>query len=493
VLLSAVLVTLLSSPGESSVAIDTGETQARVTIDGQLFTEYRFADADRPYFYPVIAPNGENITRHWPISDTGGADEEHDHPHHRSLWFTHGAVNGRDFWHGGKIAQTRIEAQGGEQSGTLTTENEWRHKGKIVCTDVRTHTFSTIGSDRAIDFEITIKASHGKLVLGDTKEGSMAIRVAPTLRLKGKVAKGRILNSEGVKDQSAWGKRAKWCNYAGPLGGKPAAVTIMDHPRNPRHPTWWMARDYGLFAANAFGISHFEKKKRGAGNLTVAAGANITFRYRFVFHDGAPDSAALDQLYAAYAGPSDVSSKRSSLPSPPDPGMASIFNGRDFTGWKVPKGNIWWTVQDGILSVKNGPKKKGSILWTEKQFRDFIVECDFRFGEGTIDSGVFLRTEKQQVQLGISGSLKRDMTGSVYVPGRGYPKEAKGVKELLKPRDWNRLKVRVVGNVYTIWLNGTEVLVFEGKKAIPEGPIGLQLHPGKVMAIDFRRICVEEL
>jgi len=176
------------------------------------------------------------------------------------------------------------------------------------------------------------------------------------------------------------------------------------------------------------------------------------------------------------------------------PKLKPIFNGKDLSGWKVPDKNIWWKVNDGILSCKSGPKRRGSILWTEKKYKNFIIETDFRFGEGTVDSGIFLRTTRQQVQMGISGSLKRDMTCSIYVPGKGYPKEAQGVKQLLKPRDWNTIRVKAVGGVYTMTLNGKQVLVFDGgKDAIEEGPIGLQLHGGKVMAIDFRNIRLAEL
>ncbi|MDA1043774.1 MAG: DUF1080 domain-containing protein, partial [Verrucomicrobia bacterium] len=125
--------------------------------------------------------------------------------------------------------------------------------------------------------------------------------------------------------------------------------------------------------------------------------------------------------------------------------------------------------------------------------RDFVITLDFKMGEGTVDTGLFLRTEKQQVQIGISGSKKRDMTGSVYVPGKGYPVEAEGVAELLRPKEWNTLKVIVVGNAYTILLNAKQVLHFEGEDGIEEGPLGLQLHPGRVMSVDFRNIMLAEL
>src|SRR4029077_15037046 len=68
----------------------------RVELNGRLFTEYFFKDVPRPYFYPLIGPGETEMTRNWPMKST--PDEQHDHPHHRSLWFAHGAVNGQDFW-----------------------------------------------------------------------------------------------------------------------------------------------------------------------------------------------------------------------------------------------------------------------------------------------------------------------------------------------------------------------------------------------------------
>ena len=467
-------------PDGNSKAPETG-SPVRVVLGGELVTEYHSGDADRPYFYPVIAPTGDNITRHWPMRDIN-KDEQQDHKHHRSVWFTHGDVNGHDFWSEGKgtkIVQTKMKVDSGGSKCVIVTENEWRAKdGKVVCTDLRRHRIMTSGGNRIIDFEITLKASHGKVELGDTKEGSMAMRVAPTLRARGKVARGSMVNSEGGSGKGIWGKRAEWCDYYGPINGKTVGIAIMDHPDNPRHPTWWHARDYGLCAANPFGLSYFEKKEKGAGDMEIKQGGSVTFKYRVLVHSGTAAEAGIGKIYQEYAtGPE---------PKP-------LFNDRDFTGWRVPKDNIWWKVHDGMISVKNGPKKKGSTLWTEKEYRDFTIEMDFRYGEGTVDSGIFIRTTKQQVQLGISGSLRRDMTGSVYVPGKGYPKEAEGVKELLKPRDWNSMKVQVIANVYTVWLNGKQVLVFEGKQAVEKGPIGLQLHGGKTMAIDFRNIKLTEL
>jgi hypothetical protein len=172
--------------------------------------------------------------------------------------------------------------------------------------------------------------------------------------------------------------------------------------------------------------------------------------------------------------------------------MESLLSG-DLDQWEVPEDNIWWSLNDGILEAKSDPEKTGSILWTKKVFTDFTIELEFRFGKGTIDSGIFMRGDTDrdvQIQIGISGSLQRDMTGSPYVPGLGYPVEASGVAELLKAHQWNSLKAKVHGNAYTAWLNGKEVMQYSLDTADPQGPIGLQLHPGNDMTIQFRNIRV---
>jgi len=181
------------------------------------------------------------------------------------------------------------------------------------------------------------------------------------------------------------------------------------------------------------------------------------------------------------------------IPSEKDPKLKKIFNGKNLKGWKAPDGNIWWTASDGILTAKSDPEKKGSILWTDKEYKDFIIQLDFKFGDGTVDSGIFIRNEKQQIQIGESGSLKRDMTCSPYIPGKGYPAEASNIKELLKTGDWNTIKIKAIGSMYTMWLNGEEVLTYDSDTAIESGPVGIQLHPNRDMHIDFKNILFAEL
>lgn len=179
-----------------------------------------------------------------------------------------------------------------------------------------------------------------------------------------------------------------------------------------------------------------------------------------------------------------------------EPQMETIFDGDDLDHWQIPENNIWWTLDAGTLWAKSDPDKKGSILWTKKKYKDFVVQLDFKFGEGIVDSGIFMRGDDEknaQIQIGQSGSLKRDMTASPYVPKSGYPVEAQGIKELLKLNDWNTIKAMAKGNTYKVWLNGKEVMNYTLENANLKGPIGIQLHPNREMSIQFKNILVARL
>jgi sugar phosphate isomerase/epimerase len=295
-----------ASRSAGGVRITQHDDKVTVKVNGRLFTEYHVTDVPRPYFYPVVGPTGVPIIRHYPMNpdlDKGG--DRLDHPHHNSLWFTHGEVNGVDFWgngHGKVVHDKFLEVSSGANVGVIKSQDNWgAPDGKVVCTDTRTHRFYSEGDGQIMDFEVTVHASHGRLTFGDTKEGSMAIRLASTMRLEGKVGQGHIINSAGDKDGTTWGKRAAWCDYYGPVDGEVVGVAIFDHPDNPRHPTWWHVRGYGLFAANPFGVSYFEKKPKGTGDLVVPAGESVTFKWRFYFHKGDEKAGNVAEHYREYA------------------------------------------------------------------------------------------------------------------------------------------------------------------------------------------------
>lgn len=168
-----------------------------------------------------------------------------------------------------------------------------------------------------------------------------------------------------------------------------------------------------------------------------------------------------------------------------------IFNGTDFTGWKLPP-EPYWTVKDGAIVGASDPQQKASMLYTEKSYGDVAFEADVRFS-GEIDSGIMLRQPELQVQIGVSRSLKRDMTCSFYTGT--YPEEAraKGVESLLKPGAWNRIRVEARGDTFTVWLNGTQVSRYTTAKYAAPGPIGLQIHAGLRMQVEFRDLRAQPL
>lgn len=284
------------------------ENALQVTCDGRLVTRYVFSGAVKPYLYPIHAPTGVPMTRAYPMEQREG--ESTDHPHQKSFWFTHGDVNGADFWvegeNRGRIVHREFsDFAGGRVGAFIVTRNEWRSaQGQTVCTDTREVCIYDMGDLRVIDFTVTVRAGDQPLRFGDTKEGTFGIRIPTSMELRH--GKGAILTSAGKRDKEAWGTRATWCQYSGDIGGEVYSISVFDHPSNPHHPTHWHVRDYGLFAANPFGWRDFQNNPNTDGSFTIPAGAQQSFRYRVVFSKGAVPAERLDALYQAFAAPPAV-------------------------------------------------------------------------------------------------------------------------------------------------------------------------------------------
>ncbi len=175
--------------------------------------------------------------------------------------------------------------------------------------------------------------------------------------------------------------------------------------------------------------------------------------------------------------------------------LKPIFNGTDLAGWKVPEPNPFWRVENGVLIGENNERLKGHILHTERAYTNFVIELEVRWS-GEIDSGVMFREPELQVQFGISRSLKRDMTGAFYLakhplnPKVGYPEagHTKGVEKLFKPDDWNKFRIEAKGDTFAVWLNGEPISQYTEARYAGGAPLGLQVHPGLKMKVEFRNI-----
>ena len=306
VLLAAawIAVTMVAAVASAEVTAERSAGGVVVKIDGRPFAEYLTCSGTKPIVWPIIGPTGKPMTRAYPMAEP--SDEKKDHVHHRSLWFTHGSIGGADFWteskgKGGTVKHRQFVKTQSGKAAVIVTRNDWlAPDGKKVCEDERTLTFGTDGDARWIDFDITLKATDGPVKFGDTKEGTMAVRVAETMRVDAKQG-GRIVNSEGQTDGDAWGKPAAWVDYHGPVDGQVVGIAIFNHPSSFRFPTYWHVRTYGLFAANPFGLHDFPGGKGKDGAYTLAPGETMTLRYRILLHRGDEKAARIGEVYAAYS------------------------------------------------------------------------------------------------------------------------------------------------------------------------------------------------
>ena len=299
-----------SADEPAHLSVEKLDGRIRINVGDKLFAEYVFQGYAKPFVYPLHGPGQVALTRNFPMR-AGVQGEPTDHPHHKSLWLSHGKVNGEDFWtEKGRIVHERIASiDETPQRVVITAENRWvNRKREVVCTDTTRIGFMELaGGARAIDYDVTIHASHGAVTFGDTKEGFMAVRVHPALQLTGDpkqgvtAANGHAVNSRGVKDKAVWGQQAEWIDYSGQVDGQTMGLAMFDHPGNLRHPTYWHARDYGLVAANPFGVSDFTAKKQTGGAYTLPAGQDLRCRYRIILHRGDAQQAGVAKLYEEYS------------------------------------------------------------------------------------------------------------------------------------------------------------------------------------------------
>lgn len=303
-----VVVSFCAKASAADVQVEKSDAGVVVKLDGQPFTTYLFKSGNKPILWPVIGPTGKEMTRAYPMRE-GNKLEKTDHIHQRSFWFTHGDVNGLDFWaetakpeKQGRIEHNELVKAEGGSTGTITTRNTWLGPdGAKICGDERTLHFGGDKEMRWIDFDVTVTALADKVTFGDTKEGSFGLRVDETLKVDAKMG-GKIINAEGIEDEKAWGRASPWVDYHGPAQGDHVGIAILNHPSSFRFPTHWHVRPYGLFAANPFGLHDFTPgSKEGIGAHDLKQGEKMTLRYRVIFHKGNEKDGKIADAFKTYA------------------------------------------------------------------------------------------------------------------------------------------------------------------------------------------------
>ena len=300
------------------ITVDSNAHKVRILAGDRPFTEFIYPDTlEKPTLYPIYAPDGQLVTRGFPLQPRAG--EPVDHPHHIGLWFNYENVNGLDFWNNsyaipagkkrqyGWIRTDKIlRAESGREKGTLQYSANWTDQQyTILLKELTTFTFTAAGSERIID-RVTTLTARQDISMPDAKDGLLGLRVTRELQIpsnvpgqfvddKGNITKvaggntpditGDYLTEEGKKGDSAWGTRANWCLLFGKKGKDTLSIAIIDHPGNPGYPTYWHARGYGLFAANPLGQKVFSNGKETL-NFQLKKGDSVTFRYRIVIAAG---------------------------------------------------------------------------------------------------------------------------------------------------------------------------------------------------------------
>lgn len=174
-----------------------------------------------------------------------------------------------------------------------------------------------------------------------------------------------------------------------------------------------------------------------------------------------------------------------------------IFNGKDLTGWTI-HGTEKWFVEKGKLVCESGPDKKYGYLSTTKQYKNFILEVKFK-QEANGNSGIFFRSSIEGVKISgwqVEVAPKDHFTGGIYESyGRGWMIKPKPEDEkYLKQGEWNKMKIQVINDEATTWLNGHMMIYIKDEKiGKGEGFIALQIHEGGGIRVLWKDMKIKEL
>jgi hypothetical protein len=263
--------------------------QIAVSINGKLFTCYKFADSQKyPYLWPVNGPlSGKSIT----------TETSEPYPHHHSLFFGCDRVNGGNYWQDVN-ARGQILSQGPkiiEAAGeriVLTDTCLWKQPDKEpVIEDTRQIIISAPSEKlRFIDFKITVTPLVDIEIL-KTNHSLFSARVMPELSVQ---SGGTLINAQGnTSEKGTFGIASSWCDYSGTRNGLTEGIAILQNPKNRWYPSKWFTRDYGFFSPTP--MNWLED-----GKLNLAKGEKLTLEYRVIVHAGNSVTANIAELFNQY-------------------------------------------------------------------------------------------------------------------------------------------------------------------------------------------------
>jgi hypothetical protein len=295
------------------------EKKIEVLYKGKLLTAYCYFDSVfKPFLFPLVTTDGITVTRGYPIAPRAG--ERTDHPHHTGMWMNYESVNGLDFWNNstaiipakrnlyGTIRHDKVLSKkaSGNQAVLSVSANWFHPDGHVLMKEITEYVFTVKNGDFIIDRSTTLTAHGEDVVFKDAKDGFFAIRVARELEMPSTQADvfvdakgnktsvpqmnnagvtGMYYSSEGIRGDSVWSSKGRWCMLKGTKDGKQITIGIIDHPSNPGYPAYWHARGYGLFAVNPLGKQIFSNGKE-TFNFSLHPNASVNFKYRVLIRSG---------------------------------------------------------------------------------------------------------------------------------------------------------------------------------------------------------------
>ena len=268
------------------------EFQAAFERDGRLLGRFYFNPTfHRPFVYPVIGPAGRSLTR------MGHPHDPESHSHHNSVWIAHHDVDGVSFWDDrgeGRIVHRRIERYSdGADSASVLSTSEWTRRDGTVLLDERRRTAVQVlpNDEWWLVIDLRLEPRTGAVTLGKTPFGMIGVRMAKTIGVHD--GRGVIRNSAGGRNEAGvlW-QRARWVDYSSPVTPRASeGLTLMDHPANPNHPSWFHVRDDGWMGASFT----FDAPR------VLEPGQPLRLRYGIYVHAGVPDHERLERQWRDFA------------------------------------------------------------------------------------------------------------------------------------------------------------------------------------------------
>jgi len=287
--------------GGAAGAILTSRTARSVPTSLPLFPAHPgrcdlvFGRDQKPVLSALFSPRITPITR--PLSAGNGVGANADHPHHQSLWLGHGAVNGEDFWAGpGLVRVSNYSVRTSDASSDLNLQCKWVNRNdEEMLSEHRTIRIEHSPNEVSFSIESTLTAEQNQISFGDTKEGTLALRLTKEM-----ASTGNVTNSQGHVNADAWGKQAAWIQYIGNCEGEKTTLLFMQHPQSEQFPTRWHVRKYGLLSANPFGQHAFDP--RMATRRTVLnKNMQLTLRFRIIVFAQRISNTKSIELFENYA------------------------------------------------------------------------------------------------------------------------------------------------------------------------------------------------